>query len=992
VFEDYTFEADTDPHTSAAWTAANVNAYEFGYYATFTSAPASETLQPTGDGTDAEWDLTTGSAYYSILSDNADSGTPNTWTDYIYTNVNSESAGITFGPTTSTFSTITSIEPKVWAYTFLGSRILNLTVDDGANDKLFKKTALVDPPMGNRMYEDYIAEDHIPEQLTWTNTTQYGIDPTTGTAWDPATAFTYDWNLKTNAAEKAGTFQVHSGPSAFTSAPDWRMWHESQIADGSVETSNLAGTLYGKIYYNSPGAYYYVDLRGTLTGAWAGIMYSDNLTLTSSGTTGVWVEGRLTGSTPGSLAGNLSPTKPPARPGRNNRGHLVFTDNTDDIEGVIDPSGTIPVTATGGVLHGMVYAAITGESATATFQVMWEYIGDQTIWDTDWISEDIYFGKPFEPAGGPYALCRDRYYEGTYPVSLAMDDVPAAVNVKNIPSTGMMLAASIRTYADSPTFTMGFTETQPTALGIPLNTNVVKKIWGIAGPGATTETKVNADVFKLIATGSAYTYDLFQIYALNQWVRFTPYPEMRVYRFELEVTGTTGPQPAVSQFNITVEGATATDRRQSRLLVSQTDFYRCNKDSTTLVDISGSATAPTGNRTDRWDTTKFYSKQYFTNGINGIYRYPDASDEVEDLNGGSPIAHTIASYIGRLFAGSTTETGTFFGDRVRWSAVGDDSDWTGTGSGYLDLDDTDGTVVKLLPLGGVLVAYKDTSLYNLHATGDRDDAVVKQLLSPGIGAAAMSTVKSIVGRDGLPAHLFLGQGHGGYNVYLYTGNLLTPIGDPIRDELRDNLNPHQAKNAFAVVDQKRNQYMFFVCYERETFPTRAWLYDINTGAWKHWVVPQVTCAGQLEAKEELSTSYTWTTFLGRGDSLSRWMDPDLYEDTGAAAIWLVATSGDWAVKKRENYATLYRLHIYYYDRGYTPIFVRASSDGGDTYSDTETVYIGQEDDSADGSLRVAHVDLMVTGKRFRTQIVHATNDNIALSEIQMEIEEQGWIV
>jgi hypothetical protein len=365
---------------------------------------------------------------------------------------------------------------------------------------------------------------------------------------------------------------------------------------------------------------------------------------------------------------------------------------------------------------------------------------------------------------------------------------------------------------------------------------------------------------------------------------------------------------------------------------------------------------------------------------------------MDELDGaGDPKGYTIASFIGRLFLGQTTETAVLFPDRVRWSAIEDSATWTGTGTGYIDLNDTDGSVRKLLPLGGMLVAYKDTSVYNLHPTGDTDNAIVKQILSPGIGCAASGTVLNIVSKDGLPAQIFLGQGRGGYNVYMYTGNILVPIGDDIKEELRDNVNPGQVQNAFAVLDQKRNQYLFFVAYSGETFPTRAWVYDIDGASWKRWLIPQTTCAGYWETTEETDSVQQWTMLLGQVNGTVNWFDSTLYQDSDGQNIHTIAESGDWAVSDRNHYATIYRLNVHHKDRGYTPIKVYTSIDGGDTWNTANVVYLGQSDGSADESLRLTQVDLLHTGKRFRVKVEHDDNAAIEISELVMELEEQGWL-
>jgi hypothetical protein len=1002
LWEDFTLEAKNDPHTSIAWTAANVNAYEFGFYPDFDTVAATETLAPSGDGNDKEWYLSTtgavGAGAAALLDANSTIGTgdPSAWTNYIYSNYggsSTESASLTFGPTTQSFSTITKIQPRIWQATYFGWRMIQITVDDNvSNDKAF--VFMADPHIDvglPRDFDKYITTTFIPRQVAWSHAirteTIYTKDPVTGNDWDPATAFTYDWNIKTNTVETPYRFDAFDAPNALTSIPTgWVFYHKSKVTGGSVAGTGLSGTFSGRTYLDASG-HYYANVNGTVTGTWGGNLEGDNLNISDSGLSGsAFYSGTVRGATPGSLSltGTVTPT---------GAMYLTFTDDTldDRIYGDFNLDAPLTCNCT---TSGYGYTAAGTASGTGTGVAgddVREYIHDQNKWDADWWSTNVFSGDAYGQGGYPYYLYRHSS-AADVPLNVDFADLSTQVNYKSI--FGSKLGVMLHWKQGTEQAKIGLDESMPDVHTFPAD----KYYYGpspfiFSKVVDLDSTDVNNDTFVLDeVTGDtiAGTSNVYRIYGITKKTMFTPYPEARVYNIELDITGTAGPQPRICDFNITVTGATSTAKRKSKLLVSQKNFYRL--DGTTLTDIVGAATAPTCGYTARWDTTKFFGKQYFTNGTDGIYRYPTAGNLIEDLGGTAPKCFTMASFISRLFTGRTVESGVLFQDRVRWCAIEDDSDWTGTGAGYIDLDDTDDGIVKLLPLGGTLVAYKETSLYNLHATGDRDDPVIKQLVSPGIGAAAMDTVLSIVGRDGLPAHIFLGQGRGGYNVYMYTGNILLPIGDDIKEELRDNLDPKQAGNAFAIVDQKRNQYMFFVCYSGQTFPSRAWLYDIDTGQWKHWNMPPVTCVGTLETNEVDDDVDAWTIYTGKVDSLSTWMDPDTNTDANGVDIYMKAESGDWAVEKRESYATLYRLHIHYYDKGYTPIAVKTSTDGGDTWSDPSTVYLGQSDGSADNSLRIAHVDLMATGKRFRVRIAHMADAAIKISEIIMELEEQGWIV
>jgi hypothetical protein len=582
--------------------------------------------------------------------------------------------------------------------------------------------------------------------------------------------------------------------------------------------------------------------------------------------------------------------------------------------------------------------------------------------------------------------------EGTLPVTIAFDDLPD-IPYDNVYAVGLGLTYSlnVRGTTDSEALIIDTDNLQPNAYVFQPALYYPKATGNIELFISTDRATVNAESMVIDNTSSAWpaANSYVRLSGISRRVGIKPKPQTRVYKFELEVAGTAGAQPAITQFYITASGATGGDRTTSKLLVSQTDFQRWEGTATLTDVISAGATTPTSLLTDRWDTTKFFGSQFFTNGTDDVYSYPDGSDEVEDST--AIKAGTISAFVGRMFYGETTETGSYFQDRVRWSVIRDATDLTGAGSGFVDLDDTMGKVVKLLPLGGVLVGYKQTSLYNLNPTGDVDDAIVKQLVSPGIGCAAKSTVLSVVARDGLPAHIFLGQGRGGYNVYMYTGTLLEPIGDDIKQELRDNIDPLQAKNAFAIVDHKRNQYIFFVAYRGETFPHRAWLYDIDTGSWKHWRLPETTAAGLWETDEETDSIQEWTLLLGQPNGKVFWLDPDSYQDEDGTNLLTTVESGDYAVDPRVRYATVYRVHLRHYDVAYTPVRVSVSTDGGETYQYERQVFLGQSDGSADSSLQLAFADLIVTGRRFRVKIEHDDDNPIEISEIILELKDQGWI-
>lgn len=988
-WEDFTLESTTDPHTSAAWTTANVNAYEFGYYATYATVAVTEWLAPSGDGsTYSQWEKFGGATYNAILAGNAphtaNTGSPNTWTSYVHTDVNSEKFGVTFGPPVNNFSTITSIQPVLHSTVLFGRRETQLLLKDNGNEEIYLQQGYTTAGVDTQDYDEYIAGTFIPTERTWW-APDYTTDPLTDAVFDPSTAFTYEWIVATTANAHEFAYRKHLAPDSITST-DWVMRNKSSQISGTL-TGTVSGSPSGSIGYSNSGLI--VQIFVTVNGTFTGTIRTDNLEIPFSQSVALPFYGNIPNANAnpydysGPYVGTAELTGDfPVITGDGTGGSIEAKFTSDSkISVTLNREGT-SFTASGTISGASVTLEPIHHELVKAIELL--DTPDASLFTKDAYDDDI---------NDDTELIRNSTYLGDFPLAIGFEDMPTVPNYHIM--SRLAQATYMSCYIDPAAV-----GSNPRNLTLEYTINTARAYtfqhsttWSPARyQGYVQGNNIVADIntenieFRTASDGSGTWVN---IRGITRRIFFKAYPASLVYSFELKVIGTSGVRPAISDFFVTVEGSTSTALRESKLLVTQTDFYRWGG-AAALTDIVGTATAPTGGPALRWDTTRFNGKQYFTNGTDNIYRYPNGSNEIDELTTIAK-ARTVASYIGRLFLGNTVESATVFKDRVRWSIVSDDSDFTTTGSGHIDLDETEGEVVKLLPLGGVLVGYKSTSLFNLAATGDRDDAIVKQLISPGIGAVAGSTILNVVARDGLPAHIFLGQGRGGYNVYMYTGNMLIPIGDDIKEELRDNINPRQAKNAFAIVDQKRNQYLFFVCYTGETFPHRAWTYDIDTGSWKHWEFPPITCAGYWETDEAVSSLQQWTMLLGQGDSTVKWLDPETYQDAVSLPIELNVESGDWAVEPRVNYATLYRLNIHHLDKGYTPVTVRTSVDGGDNYSDPVTVYLGQADGSADGSLRVAKADLITTGTRFRIKIEHDDNAAIAITELIMEIQDQGWI-
>ncbi|MGH8650994.1 MAG: hypothetical protein ACREYE_01920, partial [Gammaproteobacteria bacterium] len=174
----------------------------------------------------------------------------------------------------------------------------------------------------------------------------------------------------------------------------------------------------------------------------------------------------------------------------------------------------------------------------------------------------------------------------------------------------------------------------------------------------------------------------------------------------------------------TLGGASAGETAQQflgRIMATSRAFFRLEGQSTDegddLVDILGGVTAPTAGPYN-WDSAQFFDRLYFENSVNTTYYYSGATIAI--LTAPLPLGHTIWNFGNRLMKGDIISGGTRSIKRIAWSALAAPNDWTGAGSGTLDLTHGgEGRLRKGLPLSShVTACYLDRGIYNLRWTGD----------------------------------------------------------------------------------------------------------------------------------------------------------------------------------------------------------------------------------------------------------------------------------
>lgn len=221
--------------------------------------------------------------------------------------------------------------------------------------------------------------------------------------------------------------------------------------------------------------------------------------------------------------------------------------------------------------------------------------------------------------------------------------------------------------------------------------------------------------------------------------------------------------------------------------------------------------------------------------------------EGQDAEHSTLRAQCIEVYKGFLFVANTEEGGDLYPYRVRWSQWQNPRMWhnndDGSGlSGYIDVDDTEGRIVAIKRLGDVLYVYKERSIIAITYTGGEDTTFSKEVVTTKAGLIAPEAIVE------LPhMHLFVGQD----NVYIFDGNTCTPIGDPVKDWVYQNIKPDSADKIFGYYNEESGDatFSFYSTINTQNNCDKAMIYNISQRVWSTREM-YMTAIGQYSIKRD----------------------------------------------------------------------------------------------------------------------------------------------
>lgn len=204
----------------------------------------------------------------------------------------------------------------------------------------------------------------------------------------------------------------------------------------------------------------------------------------------------------------------------------------------------------------------------------------------------------------------------------------------------------------------------------------------------------------------------------------------------------------------------------------------------------------------------------FTNAVDGVFAMfigetsPHSGLTVceqiyDSASVGLSGARAVAVFDNRLLVGGTVDNPA----EVLWSASTDFHDFSSAGSGSLLLGEGPDWIQTIKRMGEFIIFYKERSIYIGRKSGLVDPAIsFDPAPGQGIGLAAPMSVGDL-GEE----HIFLGWD----NLYIFSMNELSPIGDTIRDELFGNvgdngIEPQYINRCIGTIVEEYNEYWLFV--------------------------------------------------------------------------------------------------------------------------------------------------------------------------------------
>lgn len=237
-----------------------------------------------------------------------------------------------------------------------------------------------------------------------------------------------------------------------------------------------------------------------------------------------------------------------------------------------------------------------------------------------------------------------------------------------------------------------------------------------------------------------------------------------------------------------------------------------------------------------------------TNGIDPIKKWTGSgaiSNLISDYPAGvsALLCKHLIEFKDHLLILDVYEDGDRYPQRVRWSDTADPEDFLNGNASYQDLTGADWIQTAVKFKGDYIVVFKERSIWVGMATGESDIFQFDQKVT-GAGCAAPRTVESL--GDEI---IFLGWD----DVYVFNGIDYESVGEAVRDEIFDTMNPQQIAKCFGVIIEEQKEYWLFAPHSTEDYCDRTWIFNYDRNKWtKGKTADFISMYGYYEKQSQLT--------------------------------------------------------------------------------------------------------------------------------------------
>ena len=265
----------------------------------------------------------------------------------------------------------------------------------------------------------------------------------------------------------------------------------------------------------------------------------------------------------------------------------------------------------------------------------------------------------------------------------------------------------------------------------------------------------------------------------------------------------------------------------------------------------------------------------FVTGKDRARKWAGSGNDTVVLGGTPPFAKTILPMKGFVMLGNVSDDGTFsdvvLGHlKVRYTDDYD-ADWSPCIGNELILDETNGQIEAGMVHGIYAVWGKADSIITTRFLGSGQGFFQSQMRFGGKSKGVLAPQSFQNTEAGI---IFLGTD---YELYITDGITVKPLPPRVQNKLQKNMQVSKARNSFAVVSEREEEYNLFISINSDTWSAARLRYNFRTGDFSY---------NEYDAHEFIAaTSMRWgnttSTFLAASTTNLVWeLDSTDVDDNG----------------------------------------------------------------------------------------------------------------